>query len=224
MNLEMLGEEDKPIALQTQVSTGKKNIVYDEKRASIEQIIPSHLTDKSYILRATEYAKSQGFNIVKTLKEALLQRDSQNKTLTFREADIVLRGKLNLNNEMIAAGLFKFGGFLCEESQFLTDGVFELRARWNKGLEWKRTKRPDCKPEQQSRGDKMLEDIEKVLIHLGFPLHAEEKEEGFDKEFMKPEYLSWDQFHAAIAAHRVMSIEHKEQRKETEQQALGVQS
>lgn len=233
MNLEMLsenkdGKEEKVEvkhtevgSIVTQVSTGKKALLYDEKRADLEQPVPGHLANKPYIVRAFKYVEKQGFIVVKTLKEALLRRDSLEKVVTFREADIALRSKLELNHDMIWASLAKFGGFLCEESQFLTDGVFELRARWNKGLEWKKAKRSASNQEQQKRGDKMLEDIEKLLNHFNFPLHDEEREEGFDKEFMKPEYLNWEQFHAAVAAHRVMSIENKAQRKQVEREVLS---
>lgn len=212
MNLDLLESSDKN---PEKVSTGKKEIQYDKTKADLSQQVSEHLLSKPYIVRAIEYVERYGFQICKHLKEAIEGRNIGKKFLTIHEADIVLRNKIDLANQMLEYSLFKFGGFLCEDNSFLSGGVFELRARWNKGVEWRNTKRASNNESKRLVGDNMLLDIESSLNKLGFPLHAEEIQEGFDKEFLKPEYMTWDMFNIAIGSAMNRSIQEKDNFKNT---------
>lgn len=219
MNLDDLEEPQqqkpvqKPEQIQQSVSTtGKKeSIAYDQSKANLDQLILPELQDKPYIHRAIEYIRSYGFDLVHNLKQALLERKDGKKVLTIREADYCYRKEADLNNDFFIKSLLTFGGFLAEEGPLLSEGIFELRARYNKGIEWKRIHFNQCSPEKQKAGLKLLSEISVNLgVHLHLPLHREEIDSGFHREFLKPEYMTWEHFHAVCKSRQNKTIEEKE--------------
>lgn len=150
--------------------------------------------DLPYIQRGVEYAVNFGYEVKLRLKEVLVSRANREKVLTVREADIAFRRKLDLNNQFLVSIMVGYTGFLVEDNSSLTEGVFDTRIRYNKGLQWRKNIRPTSDPEKQEIGDNRILMLEKMLEIFGLPLHPEEKISGIHPEFHKPEYLSWDQF------------------------------
>jgi len=189
----------------------KAVLTFDPTRATLEHnfALP---TDRPYLQRAIEYAASHNWITVPTLKEALERRQqiavnpvSANHplpafalALSFHEADTAYRAKIDLSNQFFQQAIKEFGGIITEEDSRYMTGVLVLRARFNKGLDWKKNKRPNCDVHSQEKGDKMLQEIVDNLAKLSMPLHVEELEEGVHKEFLKPEWLDWGQFQREI--------------------------
>jgi hypothetical protein len=207
MNLDILGDETEKKVNTEKSSTEKvntENIVvdYDKTKGNIEQPYFQSTRDKPYVKRAGDYAKSFGYEIEGTLKRALELRADKKNVLTIHEADIAYRGSIDLNNAMIKKTLNTMLGFLCEESGDFKEGIFVLRARWNKGIDWKKNKRHLATVAACNTGDQMLLEIKNDLKKHSLPLHIEEESEGFDREFLKPEYLTWEQFNSILISNR----------------------
>jgi ribosomal protein L9 len=60
------------------------------------------------------------------------------------------------------------------------------------------------------------------LEDLNLPMHAEEIENGFHREFLKPEYLNWQQASTALLhAKQFESRANRNEREEREQEMRG---
>lgn len=175
-----------------------EKISYNTKVAHIEQDFSVPL-ETPYVQRAIALAKSIGYSIALNLKTALEQRASGMRSVTYREADIMLRSGVNAeNHEFLLASLHKFDGYLTEEDSSFSIGIFELRSRYNKGKKWLRTEIPGRTEDQYRKGVLRLHEIEQELENTHLSIHEEEKLNGFHQEFLKPEHMTWSQFELAM--------------------------
>lgn len=181
---------------------GGFDISYDTTKADIVQPT-SPLEEISnrlcFVKRAIRYAEKFGWSVVDdNFKRILIARTEGKTILSFHEADIAYRGSLNLNSTMLALAFMKFGVMLTEDDAELSLGVFQLRHRYNSGVTWRNQKRSMCSPTDQAAGDAKISELELQLENRNLAVHDEEKLYGFDKEFMKPEWMNWQQFNAVM--------------------------
>jgi hypothetical protein len=184
------------------LSTGNTEIQISEKQThklkydrSIANPEQSQESKQPYTERARELAKLNGFEVTSTLKEAIEKRASGKRVVSPREADILLRANTAKDSiEFIVKAMRFPDSFITEDDEILSRKVFELRSRYNKGLEWKKSDNENRTQEQREKGSRLLVDILSELYNLSLPAHQEEMENGFETEFLKPEYLTWTQF------------------------------
>lgn len=198
MELNWLDSEAQPVSSVKEAQKKVVDIKYDPAKADLTQqskfdYVGVGSGTPPYVARAIKKAKDQGYKVVLGIKEALIGRANGEKVLSLREADIMLRTGISFENEFVSTAFSVFGGMLAEDDCCLTNGTFALRQRWNKGVEWRNTKRMKCEPAQQNIGDLRLTQIKEALVDIGLPLHREEEINGFDPEFLKPEYLTYEQ-------------------------------
>lgn len=208
MNLDFL--ENVP----EKVSTGKEpekqvvKIEHDPNKATLD--LPFGIPSGTYVERATQYIQQFGWDTVPFIKDAMEQRPAGKLVVTQREADILLRARANLNSPFLTAVLRQPGTLITEEG-YRMEAVYVLRARYNKGIEWFRTKGDQRDEAIKKKGDRRLYGLASALTSCGYPIHAEEVEAGFHPEFLKPEWLSWSQFRLRIVdLERHRTIEEKE--------------
>lgn len=142
--------------------------------------------------RAKNYASLFKWSIENDLKSAILKRNSGAKVLTWREADIAARKKIDLNNKFFILGLS--GSFLYEDTPHLTDSIYMLRATYNRGLDWVKNKRQSETPDKQKIGDDYLRGVYEKIELSGLRFWDEEKKNGFHQELLKPEYMTQNEF------------------------------
>lgn len=194
-----------------QVATNQKGgfvIQHDPNKATLD--FPFGVPSGTYVERAKQYVQQFGWDTVPFIKDAMEQRPAGKNVLTQREADIILRARANLNSPFLTAALMQPGTLVTEEG-YRMEAVYVLRARYNKGIEWRRTKGDQCDEATRKKGDKRLYGLASALTSCGYPIHTEEVEAGFHPEFLKPEWLSWSQFRLRIVdLERNRTIEEKE--------------
>lgn len=193
------------------VSTGKSKVAYDNKKAHIDQNFTIPL-EVPYVKRAIDLVEAIGYKIAPTLKIALERRHDNEKYFSYREADILLRqgyDKETTNPAFLNAAILAFDGFLSEDDSKFTSGIYQLRARYNKGIEWLSAKNVDRTETKIQQGKDRLEEI-RLLIEERLPMHPEEVGVGFHQEFLKPEYLPWRQFVQLTAGTASLTISEKQ--------------
>lgn len=168
------------------------DIVYDKTKANIEGNMT--FPEKTYVKKALAYANETGVTIATSLKAAMIARVEGKRHFTIRECDVARRGQIDLGNLFIFYTMKNFGSFITETNEPFGLFPFVARARYNKGLEWKKLKREQCNEEMKRKGDERLVDIADMLKILKLPLDEEELEIGIDTDLLKPEYMTWDQF------------------------------
>lgn len=213
---EALEEKKDKFPLETFLDKKVENVVYDKGQADLEQQFSLLPSQYPYVRRAIDNAWSQNLQVLPTLKDVLIKRANRERVVSFREADIMLRNGVRYDSPLVIITIRLFGSFLCEDDEMLKEGVFVLRLRYNKGLEWKNKKREKASVAEQQRGDKILVEIREELKEKGFPLHREEIEGGINAEFLKPEYLTWDQTNAILGdgvKFKTLNEKQEEQRK-----------
>lgn len=203
------------------VQEGKRpTVLYDPREATFEYgfIIPE---EQPYVVRAKENVEKQGWVVTNTLREAMELRQGLafdsgplpacRIAVSRREADILLRSRTLLTNLFFQKALQEPGSFLTEDGIRL-EQVFVLRARYNKGIEWKNTKRAQCDELNKEKGDQRLRDLAAMLQQIGLPLHPEEVDIGLHPEFLKPEWLTWSQFQVKMnQVQKLRTIAEKEE-------------
>lgn len=211
------------------VSTGKYKVFtspdnYD--KSVIQLNAATKLTaDLPYVKRAVEYAVSRGYEIAATLETALKLRQKKEKVCTIHEADIMYRdsvfdnGSFRLLNELI----FEFSAFLTEDDTCFSRGVFQLRSRWNKGLEWKAKHGSSASFDATQIANRKLSEIYRLLSYYRLPMHPEEIEQGFHNEFLKPEHLTWDQFNARMKVCKDGTIASREAIQESIEDSINIE-
>lgn len=164
------------------------DITYNKEKGNLEN---SELQDsllETWQTRAANYVKKFDWTIAKSMKEALIARANRNKLMTVREADICLRKGTSLSNEFIINSLLgDFGTFIVEDDTGEND-VYQQRLRYNKGIDWKFKSRATASQDAKEAGDKLLAKIAQDLAANGLPLHADELDNGFPDELLRPEY------------------------------------
>lgn len=134
------------------------------------------------------HAQAQGFTVVPTLLEAMQDRVIGAKKISLREADIAARQKLDLKKPLILAALQD--GLIVEGIVGLEGNVYELRARYNRGVIFKKQFYAQAPESQQ----KQALDLMKLLLHQlaeqGVPAWEEEIREGFHESLCRPEYMT----------------------------------
>lgn len=141
-----------------------------------------------------EYITSLNFRIVATLQDALKARHVGQKVVTLREADIASRSRLDLNKPIIWDSLCLMDSFLCEGTPGDPESPWELRAAYNRGLEWKKTEFKKVSEARQKAGTDRLEYLKTALAKCELPLWPEELERGFHMDLLKPEWQTWGQY------------------------------
>lgn len=199
---------DDAVQVVTDREKTKFAILHDPNKATLD--FPFGIPDGPFVQRAAEYIQQFGWETVPFIKDAMEQRPTGKLVLTQREADIILRTRTKLNSPLLTAALMQPGTLITEEG-YRMEAVYVLRARYNKGIEWFRTKGNQCDEETRKKGDRRLYGLASALTSCGYPIHAEEVETGFHPEFLKPEWLGWGQFRLRIAdLERNRTVEEKE--------------
>lgn len=199
--------EDSKTVSTSNVSTGNKpaqqptkDINYDFNKGRMETTLEIPL-ETEYVQRAIKAAEAAGFTVVESLKQALIDRANGKMVMTYREADIMLRhgyAESGAMPAMIVACLYQFDGFLHEENERFDRGVFVFRARYNKGIEWFKKFSVKASETDRQKAHDTLREIADGLSSLSLPLHQEETTDGFHREFLKPDHLTWTQFNDLI--------------------------
>lgn len=142
--------------------------------------------------RAKLYTVKFNWQIADDLKSAMIKRNSGGKYLSWREADIAARQEIDLNNKFFIVGLS--GGFLHEDIPQLKESIYLLRAAYNRGLVWVKTKRDQETLEKQKIGNEYLLSVYNKINDSGLKFWEEEKKQGFHQELLKPEYMTQNDF------------------------------
>ncbi len=181
-------ESDKPVS---ECIKKTKNVTYDHKKAHIERPEDQDV----YPYQSIRYVENYGFTIVPTLKKALVERANGKKSMTIREADICARGQISLDSEFLKSFMFsEFGLFLSESDSYFKDNAWNLRVSYNKGLQWKGSKRLKESEEMIEKGDAKIERVVNELKEMGLPLWPKELIYGVPAELTKPEWMTWEQY------------------------------
>jgi hypothetical protein len=189
-------------------------IQYNRNKADLEYK-SSLVEDLPFIKRAIDKIKAAGYDIEPRLSDALIKRHNGEKVFTLHEADTLLRGSVDITSPFFQSALRMFTAQVVEEDAQFTTGVFELRARYNKGIEWYNKSYKKCSDADRRKGVTTLIAISAELYEIGLPLHEEEAEVGFHREFLKPEQWNWTDFTAKITnAQRTASIATREAKAE----------
>ena len=204
-----------------EVSTGKapvemappgqaNAIKYNPDQADLEY--KSELVENlPFVRRAIDKVLAAGYDIEPRLSQALIRRHNGDKVFTLHEADILLRGGVDITNEFFQASLKQMTAYVTEDDNKFTTGIFQLRARYNKGIEWYKKSYKFADDKSRRGGLTTLFAISAELESLGLPLHHEEVEAGFHREFLKPEHMNWQDFSARISVEtRMASITTKQ--------------
>ena len=180
-----------------EVKSKVTDIKYNEKKADLKEPeqYPIPL-DLPYMQHGIEYVKKFGYKVCFGLKIALINRANKEKVVTIREADIANRRQMDFDNKFLMSCIVDLDGFLSEDNQLLTEGVFHTRVRYNKGLLWRKLHSKDATQEQREVGEQKISVLDKMLEIFGLPLHPEERVSGLHQEMLKPEFLNWEQFNS----------------------------
>ncbi len=138
-----------------------------------------------------EYCHKCGFVIVSTLKESLLEkRNNGIQALSTREADIATRSRC-LDKNVVIYSLMN-GCFLTEGVIGNKESGYELRRRYNKGIEWIENNR-NANQQYIEKANKILCEIVFGLNAIGLFMWPEEKG-GFHNSLLRPEYMTEEQY------------------------------
>jgi len=214
MNLDFLAEEmpERITEPATHIPAPVPGMLWlDKSETSRLELQFSCPLDSPYMQRSIKNCEKYKIKVVPTLKEAIASRSlifgdmikakeariemrKPEYCVTYHEADILNRQRVDLTNEFFWNSLILTVSIITEEDARFCEGVYILRYRYNKGREWARTKRQLCTREVAEKGNVRLIEIKGRLERLGFPLHYEELENGVHEQFLKPEYLTFQKF------------------------------
>lgn len=170
---------------------------YKSGEVKINQGDPLYMVNK----RAKEYAAKYGYGLTMSLAEALKGRVNGIKVLSFREADVACRQDLKLDNEFLQAGIHNPAEALIivEDIAGLKDSVYELRAFYNRGVQFFSTGRSShVELEAVQRAKFAMHETLSKLKERGVPAWPEEEEKGFALELCKPDCMTWDQYRSRM--------------------------
>lgn len=143
-----------------------------------------------------EYANKYSVMITPNLEESINQRMKRNKACSFREMDCFHRQQTNLNDDFLWECLFEFCSTVFEEQPYIKNGVYELRSRFNAGIKWMKQNIGDST--KIEAGKERLSKLSAALHKLKFPLYMDEKKHGIEQEYLKPEWMTWDEYNKLI--------------------------
>lgn len=137
------------------------------------------------------------------LKQALSLRSKGQRVLTVREADIAARCKLRLyEGSALDVSLINpsFTFFLTEGVVGDKNNGWELRRSYNAGLKWfKNVNSGKLKMIEgkilQARN--RIDEIKSLLSAQGLNFWLDEVDGGFKDEFLRPEYMTFEQYERA---------------------------
>lgn len=158
---------------------------------------------RPYEVAVIDYATKYSVPIAKTLEEAVNHRISKKKSLSFREADCCFRRGQDLTNALFWETIFVFCSTVFEEEPYCKNGVYELRARFNAGIKYLQQNKDETKVKAAKERLAMLSN---ALKELGYPLYKEEKSNGIEQEFLKPEWMTWDEFNRELKFNKPHTI------------------
>lgn len=156
---------------------------------------PSDLKEYGF---AREYMagafKDDPITIKETLCEAISDRMDGLRSVSMREADILTRQGMNSSSEFLILTLKYFDSFINEGPIEIRDNVYELRARYNHGIQWLKANQAKASETLLESAKARLASIIEMLTQRKYPLYPHEVEFGFAKELLKPEHMTWDKF------------------------------
>jgi hypothetical protein len=148
------------------------------------------------------------YSIVPDLKTASSERSLGNRCVSIREADIVCRSKLDIGEgSIIDQMLMESDGdfFLSEGIVGVNPSPWELRVRYNKGIQWFRNTGSEYSKELADACDGLdtvkssaiktmilIRDQIELLFSLAF--WDDEIYSGFNEIFLTPEYMSIESY------------------------------
>lgn len=165
-----------------------------------KQEVTPFLSDPNYVAmpRITEYAASRGYQIVSSIKDALIARQRGERCLSIREADTAARGSLQIDSPTVWAALSIFSetaAIILEDVAGAHDSVFELRAYYNRGILFFSSGKAATKtPEEVKRATDTMDKTLDMLDWAGVPAWPEEIKKGFPVELCKPDFMTWAQY------------------------------
>jgi hypothetical protein len=173
--------------------------IYTATEVKIHQSDPLYLVKE----RAKEYAAKFGFTLVPSIQEAAIGRSQGRHVLSFREADIAARSKINLSSEILKHAMMCAAEvhLITEDVAGLTGSVYELRSFYNRGVQWFKGKPKDWKKTVRSPESVVFCNAESAMLltlkkleEKNMPAWPEEIEHGFPLELCKPDFMTWDQY------------------------------
>ena len=175
-------------------------------------ICPTQLTEKDKIYDLTVgYCESFNVKVGLHLADAMAHRAAGERILSPREADICARGKVSLDNEFFWESLFISNGYLQEGELAFRLNPWEIRTRYNNGLNWKKTAREKASQVQKIKGDAILIQLLQTLDAYKLPPYPSESGIGFSRELLKPEFLSWEQYDVIRSGFKTGTEEHQKE-------------
>lgn len=182
---------------------------YLKKNEYTKAETPSPLQNKGVALYGKAYAEGKGWIVCASCFEAIERRSKGQRYLSYREADIAARNKL-LDNEMVVSGLMSpMEFFICEDLAGLKDAAYELRAIFNRGIEYKRTKYATQTAAQKAKCDDYMKSIVDKLSKIGLPPWPEELKDGFHSTLCRPEYMTDEQYKAKVTQFDTLLVDWK---------------
>lgn len=140
------------------------------------------------------HCSSQGYRIVNTMREALLNRDAGIRSMTLREADIAARAVIDLKPDSTVDFLLMNGSLLIEGIVGDSESGFELRRRYNRGKQWFAEFRDKVDAKQIAKAQSIMIEIIDKLNSSGLHLWPEELDGVFHNELLRPEFMTDGQY------------------------------
>lgn len=178
------------------------SLAYTKEQVTAYQGDPNYLAF-DYI---KNYVASQGYEIVQSIKDALIGRQQGKKLLSLREADTAARANLNLKSPLVFAAMSTFSdmaAIIMEDIAGPDETVFELRSFYNRGIAYFKSEK--CRtdpPERVMNARRAMDDALDMLDFARVPAWQKEIEHGFPVEMCKPDFLTWGQYEERRRTHR----------------------
>lgn len=177
------------------VPTGKpETMLVPDPPILTEHCTFTNLGTEHWYPEGIEHAKHHGFTLANHFQEALQKRSKGEKCITLREADIAARGKINLHSALVLAGIMDGLNFLVEGVVGTPENPYELRARYNRGIQYKKEKFEQDTPAKQQAAIKIMKYLMLELNRASLPLWEREVTKGFCDSLLFPEFMTHDQY------------------------------
>jgi len=173
-----------------EINPSNQNIIqppaFNKDEADLSLLDPEEILPKKFILMI----KNTGYSFAANLRSALYRRERGDRILSLRECDIACRSSLVKELHQGTAfdfALMDLGWFLCEGIVGLDHNPWELRKRYNRGLEFMSSTDDSV---LLSKARKVMQSILDALDSLHH-LAATESEinTGFHPNLLRPEWM-----------------------------------
>ena len=179
------------------VSTGKIQVATPERPFQAGQVNFRNASGMDvYPVDELNRVVAMGWDLIKHLNEALRLRATGKKVLSFREADIAARSKMDLiDNSSLEYALLKMDCLLTEGVPGHDESGYELRRRYNNGLKWMKIREKEgFLPGMREKGIERLSEIRSKLLAIGLDLWGHEVDTGFHADLLRPEWMSHTEY------------------------------